>query len=126
VKVIGLLVVFLLAGCDEHGGGGTSGNASAQAGDPAEGKRLISHYSCSSCHVIPGVTGASLASGLQGPSLEGLSKRSQLAGGVENTAQNLAKWIMDPQAIKPGTTMPKFSATEREARDMAAYLRSVE
>ena len=100
MKVVGFVMLFLLAGCDERGGGGTSGNASARAGDPVEGKRLIAHYSCSSCHVIPGVTGSSLASGLQGPSLEGLSKRSQLAGGVENTPENLVRWIMDPQAIK--------------------------
>jgi len=126
MKVIGFVAVVLLVGCDDRGGGGSSGNAAARAGDPVEGKRLISHYSCSSCHLIPGVTGTSLASGLQGPSLEGLVSRSQLAGGVENTPQNLVKWIMDPQAIKPGTTMPKFSATEQEARDMAAYLRSAE
>jgi cytochrome c1 len=49
-----------------------------------------------------------------------------LAGGVENTVENLVKWILDPQAVRPGTTMPTVSATEREARDMAAYLRSAE
>jgi cytochrome c1 len=88
-----------------------------------EGKRLLQGYGCSACHVIPGVPGAV---GTTGPSLEDLKGRARLVSGMENTAENLVKWIKDPQAIKPGTLMPKFEVTEKEARDMVAYLRSVE
>jgi cytochrome c1 len=114
------MAIVLLSSCDEKrqtGGGATA----AADGNIPEGKRLVQYYGCSACHVVPGITGAS---GAQGPSLERFADRDKLAGGLANTFENTVKWILDPQAIKPGTAMPKVAATEAEARDMAAYLRS--
>jgi cytochrome c1 len=34
----------------------------------------------------------------------------------------LVPWILDPRALDPDTAMPGLGLTEREARDAAAYL----
>jgi cytochrome c len=39
-----------------------------------------------------------------------------------NSAENLIRWIVNPQAINPGTAMPNLGVSEPHARDMAAYL----
>ena len=31
-------------------------------------------------------------------------------------------WLRETQAVKPGTAMPQLGVTERDARDIAAYL----
>ncbi len=74
---------------------------------------------CGSCHMIPGVANAR---GMVGPSLEHFAQRSFIAGEAPNTAQNLVKWIVDPQSIEPHTAMPNLGVTQAEARDIAAYL----
>ena len=85
------------------------------------GVRVLLQRGCGSCHVIPNLPGAA---GTVGPSLEGIGSRPQIAGGaVPNTSiDQLAKWIMDPQELKPGTAMPDLGLSEQEARDAAAYL----
>jgi cytochrome c1 len=112
--------VAMGVGCDEGAKSSGSSAAARQAGNAAEGRRLVQHYGCVACHVIPGISGAS---GAQGPSLERLGDRPRLAAGLENTFENTVKWIMDPQGIKPGSLMPNVVTNEGEARDMAAYLR---
>jgi cytochrome c2 len=34
----------------------------------------------------------------------------------------MVRWLMHPQALIPGTGMPELGMTERDARDIAAYL----
>lgn len=87
--------------------------------DAAKGRQLLSSWGCGSCHHIPGVTGAEA---YVGPPLDGWSQRTFIAGKLENTPENLVRWIMDPQAIEPGTAMPDADAPEDVARHMAAYL----
>ena len=48
--------------------------------------------------------------------------RAYIAGELTNTPENVVRWIMDPQAIEPGTVMPDLGLTEAEARDVAAHL----
>lgn len=88
-------------------------------GDPRLGAELLRGYTCGGCHVIPGV---SAATGLVGPPLTNWASRSFIAGAVWNTPENLIRWIMDPAAIEPGTSMPDMDVTESQARHMAAYL----
>lgn len=88
-------------------------------GDPRMGAELLRGYTCGGCHVIPGV---SAATGLVGPPLTNWASRSYIAGSVWNTPENLIRWIMDPAAIEPGTSMPDMDVTESQARHMAAYL----
>jgi cytochrome c oxidase subunit 2 len=59
--------------------------------------------SCAACHGIEG----SGASGPIAPDLTLLGTRSTLASGwLENTPENLARWIRDPRSVKPGVLMP--------------------
>ena len=45
-----------------------------------------------------------------------------VAGVTENKPDNLISWIRDPQMVDSATAMPKTGVTERQARDIAAYL----
>ena len=86
------------------------------------GQRLLTQYQCGSCHAIPGIAAAR---GMQGPTLEAFGRRSYIAGRIPNRAENLARWIVQPSALVPDTTMPAMGASPEQARDMAAYLGSL-
>jgi cytochrome c len=42
-----------------------------------------------------------------------------------NSVDDLAKWIMDPPSLKPGTAMPKLGLSADESAAAAAYLYSI-
>jgi cytochrome c len=88
-------------------------------GNVERGRRAFAAYGCGSCHSIPGVGGAS---GLVGPPLKGLGVRAMVAGKLENNPDNLKRWIMDPQAITPGTAMPRLGVQPQAASDLSAFL----
>ncbi|MER7503901.1 cytochrome c [Nonomuraea pusilla] len=116
-----LLAVTLagLAGCAQT----TRPPGQVPGGDAERGRTLIAHYGCASCHTVPGVRGAD---GLVGPPLTSFGERSYIAGELVNNGQNLQRWIRDPQSVEPGTAMPKLGVTAEDARDIAAYLLSLE
>ena len=66
------------------------------------------------------------ADGLVGPPLDRIASRTYLAGRLPNTPQNLLRWIRDPQGISPGTAMPPMGVSEKDGRDIAAYLYTLE
>ncbi|MDT8369372.1 MAG: cytochrome c oxidase subunit II [Longimicrobiales bacterium] len=87
---------------------------------------------CIACHAIEGTN----AQGAVGPNLTLLGRRSMIAAGwLENTEENLVRWITAPQDVKPGALMPGvndtgggFPATnftEEQVRAVAAYLSSL-
>jgi cytochrome c2 len=82
---------------------------------------LLRRYGCGGCHTIPGLPGAD---GKVAPPLEGLRERIYIAGKVQNTPENLIRWIVSPQALVPGSAMPQTGISESEARDVAAFLYS--
>lgn len=88
-------------------------------GDAQRGSEVMRRYGCGSCHEIPGFPAGT---GLIGPSLKKISNRAYLAGRLENEPANLVRWIREPQKISPGSRMPNLNVTERDARDIAAYL----
>jgi mono/diheme cytochrome c family protein len=89
------------------------------AGDAARGKIAVTQYACQTCHMIPGVTGAKV---YVGQPLAEWARRKLIAGRLPNTEANLVRWLMDPQQIDPHTAMPDMGVSERDARDIAAYL----
>jgi cytochrome c2 len=116
--VLTLFGSLLLQGCE--------GDASDLAltpkmteADSSRGADLIQSYGCGSCHEVPGVDGAA---GVVGPPLQKFGKRVYVAGMVRNTPDNLVSWLKNPQGIVPGNAMPNLGVTDRDARDMAAYL----
>jgi cytochrome c oxidase subunit 2 len=44
---------------------------------------------------------------------------------LDNTPENLAAWIRDPQAIKPGNQMPRLNVPEEDIQAIVAYLHSL-
>jgi cytochrome c2 len=92
--------------------------ASAQPADKvARGRELLVLYRCGTCHAIPGVPGAH---GSVAEPLTGWRKRSYIAGRLVNRPEVLARWILAPQSLVPGTLMPQLGASPEEAQDMAA------
>ena len=87
-------------------------------GDPGRGKTLISTYGCPSCHTAGGAT----PRGQVGPSLDGIASRSYIAGRFANDEIWMTEWLQRPQRLRPGTAMPDLNVSERDARDLAAYL----
>jgi cytochrome c len=92
-------------------------------GDEQRGRQAISAYGCGACHVVPGVAGAR---GLVGPPLTSFGHRAYVAGSLPNTPANLVRFIQMPQSIRPGSAMPNLDVAEPDARDIAAYLYSLE
>lgn len=77
---------------------------------------------CFSCHTIQGVREFAQV----GPDLTHIGSRTTLAGAVlGNTSEELARWLRDPPAEKPGSLMPKVSLTEDEISALVAYLLSL-
>jgi cytochrome c len=101
------------------GRGAIETSQQATGGDAKVGEHLIYGYGCGSCHVIPGVAEAN---GTVGPTLQGFGSRYYIAGLLVNTPQNLFHWVSKPQEVDPGNAMPDLGVTERQARDIAAYL----
>lgn len=88
-------------------------------GDARRGAMLIAQYQCGACHAIPGIASAR---GKEGPSLAAYGLRSYIAGRIPNRPDLLARWIAQPSALVPLTTMPDMGVPEQDARDMAAWL----
>lgn len=89
--------------------------------DPAvaQGRQLFESESCSSCHTIRGTS----ANGTFGPDLTHLMSRDTIASGiVPNTAANLAAWIKDPEALKPGSLMPAMKLSDDQIHQIVQYL----
>jgi cytochrome c len=115
---IGILVLTTASACTRPPGEDRA-LRTVPGGDPEVGLRLIAHYGCHTCHIVPGVRDIE---GLVGPPLIHWSRRTYIAGRVHNTPDNLIHWIHDPQSVDPQTAMPAVGATPQEARHMAAYL----
>ncbi len=96
-----------------------------------QGRTLLAQKGCIGCHTIDNYA-EGLASGASGfPNLTNFGQRLTVGAGVlDATLENVAQWIVDPQAVKPGNYMPTLWAAddpnrESEARAIAAYLLSL-
>ena len=106
-----------LAGCGEPT------HRPVAAGDTGNGKLLLRQFGCGSCHEIPGVADAK---GRVGPPLKGVAGRVYIAGVLPTTPENMAAFIRAPQRFEPRTKMPDLGVTAEHARDMVAYLYTLE
>ena len=91
-----------------------SGNPAA-----AEGQTVFMRSACINCHTIAGT----VATGRFGPDLTHLATRDTIASGpVQNTPENLRKWIADPNSMKPGVLMPPMHLNDHDLDVITAYL----
>jgi cytochrome c2 len=88
-------------------------------GDADAGRDALARRPCGGCHQIPGIRSAQ---GRVGPSLSGFAGRAYIDGRLTNSPDNLVAWIVDPHAIDPQNAMPATGVGQAEARNMAAYL----
>jgi cytochrome c oxidase subunit 2 len=97
--------------------------APAAAGErEARGRALFKDLTCVRCHGIAGVSPDPRVA----PELTHLAGRSTLAAGVlENTPANLAAWLQDPQAWKPGSHMPSLKLSDAQVADLVAYFETL-
>lgn len=84
-----------------------------------EGRSLFFSRGCGGCHQLRGTQ----AHGTIGPDLTHLGTRSTLAAvTIANSPKELAAWIREPQAIKPGNHMPDLGLSSGEAETIATFL----
>ena len=94
----------------------------APAAEPSEataaGRDLYARLACVGCHTIRGVS-----AGVLGPDLTHFGSRRTVGAGMwPNTVDNVAAWLKDPPALKPGAKMPNLGLTHEQATAIAAYL----
>jgi len=80
---------------------------------------------CIGCHAMVGTPTAGVLAFL-GPNLSHVGSRQRLAAGMlENTPENLALWLRDPQKVKAGSLMKlPHQLTEAQISVLVAYLRA--
>ncbi len=88
--------------------------------DAKEGQEIFKN-SCMGCHAT-----TPTGSGAQGPNLTNFGDRDHVAGILENNKENVAKWIKDPESVKPGNKMTgQYEISDEDADKVAEYLTSL-
>jgi cytochrome c oxidase subunit 2 len=86
------------------------------------GADLFARSACIACHTIKGTN----AQGVIGPNLTHVAGRRTIGAGImDNTPQNLARWIRDPQGVKVGNKMIQVPMSEGDLNAIVAYLREL-
>jgi cytochrome c oxidase subunit 2 len=94
----------------------------AEGTPAAEGLSLFTAKGCGGCHTVTGVS-----QGRLGPDLTHVAGRTTFAGAqFVNTSANLATWLRDPPAVKPGSKMPDLNLTDDEITNLVAYLETLQ
>jgi cytochrome c oxidase subunit 2 len=93
----------------------------------ARGYQLFADKACIGCHAIRGYPGATSN---RGPDLTHVGSRSHIvAGWLENTPENMERWLRDPDEVKPGNLMAaqikRGTLTQDEIEALTAYLQSL-
>ena len=91
--------------------------------DIRRGQRALYQYACHACHTIPGITGSRSN---VGPPLTGIANRQLIGGKLANNQENMIRWLRHTREVDPLTAMPQMNVSERDARDMAAFLATLD
>jgi cytochrome c2 len=113
------MLALAAASCSDSGSGPDTSRWRVTGGDTQRGRAAIAELQCGACHEIPGVRAAR---GRTGPPLEGFARRVYVAGKWPNRPNYLLSWLRDPPAMAPRTAMPAIPMDDATARDIAAYL----
>ncbi len=117
--VVSALAALTVAACADKG---PSPRGLAGA-DAERGRMIAEQVACAACHQIPGIK---WPQGRMGGTLEGFGARTHIAGRFPNQPDILVRWLRDAPALSPDTGMPPTGLSEAEARDVAAYLYSLD
>jgi hypothetical protein len=119
-RLCAVLALLALAACGESD---TVEGDRLVEGDPASGLRTMARLDCNVCHAVPGLR---RPTGNVGPPLEGFARRGYVGGILPNRPGLLVRWIRNAPEFAPDTAMPPFEMSEREARNIASYLYTLE
>lgn len=79
--------------------------------------------SCAPCHTVRGLFDDPIYEGDFGPDLTHLASRRQLGANIlPNTREALARWIIDPEGVKPGNPMPDVGLDAAELNEILDLL----
>jgi cytochrome c2 len=94
-------------------------------GDPGRGRAIVMRgdYGCTACHAVPGIT---FPRGVTGPPLDGMADRALIAGQLPNNPDVLVSFLLNPPRLVPNTGMPDVRLNLDQARDVAAFLYTLE
>jgi cytochrome c oxidase subunit 2 len=96
--------------------------AAAATGDAARGEQVFMQGACVGCHAISGTP----AQGTLGPNLTHFASRANFAGASQpTTSENIARWLANPQKLKPGNLMPNLQLSQDQIQALVAYLESL-
>jgi cytochrome c oxidase subunit 2 len=97
--------------------------AATAAASEERGAALFLAQGCGACHSVRGTE----ARGAIGPDLTHFGSRRTLGADIlDNTTQNVARFILETETIKPGSRMPSYSMLSQEdANAIAGYLGSL-
>jgi cytochrome c oxidase subunit II len=89
----------------------------------ALGREAFLGSACALCHSVRGTA----AGGNAGPDLTHVASRRTLASALlPNSPGHLGGWIGNPQALKPGSRMPRVPMSREEFRLIHHYLQTLE
>jgi cytochrome c oxidase subunit 2 len=107
-------------------------------GNVANGSKLVTTGACIGCHTMRGVP---MMQARVGPNLTHVGSRTTIASGLyPNDPRHLARWVKNPNAMKPGVKMNSFGIgeydpivkgtvkigfTDAQIADIVAYLTSL-
>jgi cytochrome c oxidase subunit 2 len=87
-----------------------------------KGAQIFATGPCIGCHTVAGTP----AKARIGPDLTHFGSRATIAGAMlENNPKNLAMWLKDPPAVKPGSLMPDYHLSDDQVNALVAYLESL-
>jgi cytochrome c oxidase subunit II len=86
------------------------------------GQQFFLGGTCVMCHTVDGTA----ARATVGPNLTHIAGRRMIAAATRpNTRENLARWILDPQHIKPGVRMPMHNLPPEQLESVLEYLQTL-
>jgi cytochrome c oxidase subunit 2 len=91
----------------------------AQGDNTTKGRQIFETTACVNCHTVAGTN----AHGTFGPDLTHLMSRETIgAGAALNNAENLRRWVQNPDDFKPGSLMPAMQLDEPDLEAVTEYL----
>ena len=88
----------------------------------AEGTQAFMRGGCIACHKIRGT----VAQGVIGPDLTHVGSRRRIAGGIlDNTPENMERWIRDSRGVKPGSLMIVPELDDETVSRIVEYLQGL-
>ena len=100
----------------------TPGVSPALGSGASRGAKLFRERTCVKCHAVAGASEDARVA----PDLTHVAERDTLAAGLlVNNPNNLAAWLKNPQALKPGSHMPSLQLDDKEVSDLVTYFETL-